>query len=69
MPPFYCALKTTFISLFDLKGSVMACEYLLLNGAAINSQDEMGKTALHLATEHGMYLFVFVIFLFFFGDI
>nr|CAD7460558.1 unnamed protein product [Timema tahoe] len=31
----------------------MACEYLLLNGAKINSQDAGGKTPLHLATELG----------------
>ncbi|XP_034243344.1 arf-GAP with coiled-coil, ANK repeat and PH domain-containing protein 2 isoform X2 [Thrips palmi] len=36
-----------------LSGSVMACEYLLLNGASINSQDSKGKTPLHLATEQG----------------
>lgn len=40
----------------------MACEYLLLNGAAINIQDDRGKTALHLATEQGRTFF----FLFFF---
>ncbi|GLH03543.1 ArfGAP with SH3 domain, ANK repeat and PH domain-containing protein [Gryllus bimaculatus] len=36
-----------------LSGSVMACEYLLLNGAKINAQDSLGKTPLHLATELG----------------
>nr|CAD7400251.1 unnamed protein product [Timema cristinae] len=35
------------------QGSVMACEYLLLNGAKINSQDDGGRTPLHLATELG----------------
>ncbi|XP_014242118.1 arf-GAP with coiled-coil, ANK repeat and PH domain-containing protein 2 [Cimex lectularius] len=34
-------------------GSVMACEYLLLNGVKINFQDNNGKTALHHATELG----------------
>ncbi|KAJ1526936.1 hypothetical protein ONE63_008484 [Megalurothrips usitatus] len=34
-------------------GSVMACEYLLLNGASINIQDEKGKTPLHIAVEQG----------------
>uniref|UniRef100_A0A1B6G7X6 Arf-GAP with coiled-coil, ANK repeat and PH domain-containing protein 2 n=1 Tax=Cuerna arida TaxID=1464854 RepID=A0A1B6G7X6_9HEMI len=36
-----------------LSGSVMACEYLLLNGAKINSQDDNGQTPLHLATSRG----------------
>ncbi|KMQ96943.1 arf-gap with coiled- ank repeat and ph domain-containing protein 2-like protein [Lasius niger] len=37
----------------NLPGSVMSCEYLLLNGARINCQDAEGKTPLHLATELG----------------
>ncbi|XP_011703691.1 PREDICTED: arf-GAP with coiled-coil, ANK repeat and PH domain-containing protein 2 [Wasmannia auropunctata] len=36
-----------------ISGSVMSCEYLLLNGARINCQDTEGKTPLHLATELG----------------
>ncbi|XP_013780647.1 arf-GAP with coiled-coil, ANK repeat and PH domain-containing protein 2-like isoform X2 [Limulus polyphemus] len=36
-----------------ISGSIMACEYLLLNGAKVNNMDEEGKTALHLATELG----------------
>ncbi|KAL6263637.1 hypothetical protein P5V15_006422 [Pogonomyrmex californicus] len=36
-----------------ISGSVMSCEYLLLNGARINCQDAEGKTPLHLATELG----------------
>ncbi|PSN46505.1 Arf-GAP with coiled-coil [Blattella germanica] len=36
-----------------ISGSVMAVEFLLLNGAKINSQDADGKTPLHLATELG----------------
>jgi len=34
-----------------LSGSVMACEYLLLNGAKINLTDGSGNTALHLAVQ------------------
>ncbi|XP_076647370.1 centaurin beta 1A [Halictus rubicundus] len=36
-----------------ISGSVMSCEYLILNGARINCQDTDGKTALYLATELG----------------
>ncbi|XP_015514988.1 arf-GAP with coiled-coil, ANK repeat and PH domain-containing protein 2 isoform X1 [Neodiprion lecontei] len=36
-----------------ISGSVMSCEYLLLNGVRINCQDAEGKTPLHLATELG----------------
>lgn len=36
-----------------ISGSVMSCEYLLLNGGRINCQDADGKTPLHLATELG----------------
>ncbi|XP_077271295.1 centaurin beta 1A isoform X2 [Temnothorax americanus] len=36
-----------------ISGSVMSCEYLLLNGARINCQDTEGKTPLYLATELG----------------
>lgn len=35
-----------------LSGSVMSCEFLLLNGCNINAIDRNGYTALHLATEH-----------------
>lgn len=34
-----------------LTGSVPCCEYLLLNGAKCNSQDSLGRSPLHLATE------------------
>ncbi|XP_066259170.1 arf-GAP with coiled-coil, ANK repeat and PH domain-containing protein 2 [Euwallacea similis] len=36
-----------------LSGSVIACAYLLLNGAKINVQDQNGRTPLHLATREG----------------
>jgi Arf-GAP/coiled-coil/ANK repeat/PH domain-containing protein len=36
-----------------LSGSVMACEYLLLNGARINALDGEKNTPLHLAAKHG----------------
>ncbi|OAD59767.1 Arf-GAP with coiled-coil, ANK repeat and PH domain-containing protein 2 [Eufriesea mexicana] len=36
-----------------ISGSVMSCEYLILNGARINCQDGYGKTPLYLATELG----------------
>lgn len=34
-----------------LQGSLMTCEFLLLNGADINSTDQKGYTPLHLAIE------------------
>ncbi|XP_050080063.1 arf-GAP with coiled-coil, ANK repeat and PH domain-containing protein 1 [Anopheles maculipalpis] len=36
-----------------LSGSVMSCEFLLLNGAPINATDRYGRTPLHLAAEQG----------------
>ena len=36
-----------------LQGSVMAVEFLILNGAKINAQDADGKTPLHIATVLG----------------
>lgn len=36
-----------------ISGSVMACEYLLLNGAAIDAVDELGYSALHISTAKG----------------
>ena len=36
-----------------LSGSVMACEFLLLNGARINVLDGDKNTPLHLAAKHG----------------
>ncbi|KOX68128.1 Arf-GAP with coiled-coil, ANK repeat and PH domain-containing protein 2 [Melipona quadrifasciata] len=37
-----------------ISGSVMSCEYLILNGARINCQDDDGKTPLYLATKLGI---------------
>jgi len=34
-------------------GSVMACEFLILNGAKTTAADENGDTALHIAAKHG----------------
>lgn len=42
-----------FVFFFLQKGSVMACEYLLLNGIQIDAIDADGNTPLHLATEKG----------------
>jgi Arf-GAP/coiled-coil/ANK repeat/PH domain-containing protein len=42
----------------------MAVEFLLLNGAKINTQDADGKTPLHLATELGNKFFIFIVHLF-----
>jgi hypothetical protein len=50
----------TKINMF-LQGSVMAVEFLLLNGAKINMQDADGKTPLHLATELGKNIFYFIL--------
>ncbi|XP_063703447.1 arf-GAP with coiled-coil, ANK repeat and PH domain-containing protein 2 [Culicoides brevitarsis] len=36
-----------------LSGSLMSCEFLLLNGSNIDAVDRNGETALHLATEKG----------------
>ena len=36
-----------------LSGSVMACKFLLLNGAKINAVDASGNTPLHLAAKQG----------------
>ncbi|KAG4078434.1 hypothetical protein HA402_007385 [Bradysia odoriphaga] len=46
-------LNRTALHQAILSGSVMACEYLLLNGIPIDSVDDNGYTALHLATEKG----------------
>ena len=43
-----CAIHQSIVS-----GSVMACEFLLLNGAKINAADGNGNTPLHLAATHG----------------
>lgn len=45
--------QRSFLHQAVLSGSVMACEYLLLNGAAIDAVDEMGYSALHISTAKG----------------
>ncbi|XP_058818210.1 arf-GAP with coiled-coil, ANK repeat and PH domain-containing protein 2 [Topomyia yanbarensis] len=45
-------LDRTALHAAILSGSVMSCEFLLLNGCNINAIDRNGYTALHLATEH-----------------
>ncbi|XP_058443765.1 arf-GAP with coiled-coil, ANK repeat and PH domain-containing protein 2 [Malaya genurostris] len=45
-------LDRTALHAAILSGSVMSCEFLLLNGCNINATDRNGYTALHLATEH-----------------
>ncbi|KAL5285293.1 ACAP2 family protein [Megaselia abdita] len=46
-------LNRTFLHQAVLSGSVMACEFLLLNGVQIDISDDNGYTALHLATQKG----------------
>ena len=46
-------INTILFLFFDLQGSVTVLQYLLLNGAKINTRDAAGKTALLLATELG----------------
>ncbi|XP_067618974.1 arf-GAP with coiled-coil, ANK repeat and PH domain-containing protein 2 isoform X3 [Eurosta solidaginis] len=43
----------TYLHQAVMSGSVMACEYLLLNGVPIDSADDNGETALHLSTAKG----------------
>lgn len=45
--------QRSFLHQAVLSGSVMACEYLLLNGAAIDAVDELGYSALHISTAKG----------------
>ncbi|EDV42519.1 uncharacterized protein Dana_GF16981, isoform A [Drosophila ananassae] len=45
--------QRSFLHQAVISGSVMACEYLLLNGAAIDAVDELGYTALHISTAKG----------------
>jgi len=45
--------RSTVIHQSILSGSVMACEFLLLNGARIDAQDSDGNTPLHLAAGQG----------------
>ncbi|XP_014097855.2 arf-GAP with coiled-coil, ANK repeat and PH domain-containing protein 2 isoform X1 [Bactrocera oleae] len=43
----------TYLHQAVLSGSVMACEYLLLNGVPIDAADDNGETALHMSTARG----------------
>ncbi|KAH8242580.1 hypothetical protein KR032_000253, partial [Drosophila birchii] len=45
--------QRSFLHQAVISGSVMACEYLLLNGAAIDGVDELGYSALHISTAKG----------------
>ncbi|XP_034665816.1 arf-GAP with coiled-coil, ANK repeat and PH domain-containing protein 2 isoform X1 [Drosophila subobscura] len=45
--------QRSFLHQAVISGSVMACEYLLLNGAAIDAVDELGYSALHISTAKG----------------
>ncbi|XP_037717283.1 arf-GAP with coiled-coil, ANK repeat and PH domain-containing protein 2 isoform X1 [Drosophila subpulchrella] len=45
--------QRSFLHQAVISGSVMACEFLLLNGAAIDAVDEMGYSALHISTAKG----------------
>ena len=47
------ATNSSVIHQSILSGSVMACEFLLLNGARINVVDGEKNTPLHLAAKHG----------------
>lgn len=47
--------ERTPVHLAVQSGSVTALQYLLLNGAKINTRDGAGKTALLLATESGIF--------------
>ena len=46
---------------FYSQGSKTALQFLLLNGAKINTRDKAGKTALLLATELGIFKFLIAI--------
>lgn len=38
----------------SLKGSVIGCEYLFLNGAKMDCKDGKGRTPLHFASDLGL---------------
>jgi len=45
--------RFTALHLAAQQGNTEACEYLLRNGALVNTQDHHGRTALHKAVESG----------------
>uniref|UniRef100_A0A1I8NN22 Arf-GAP with coiled-coil, ANK repeat and PH domain-containing protein 2 n=1 Tax=Stomoxys calcitrans TaxID=35570 RepID=A0A1I8NN22_STOCA len=51
----------TYLHQAVLSGSVMACEYLLLNGVPIDVVDDNGYSALHISTEKGFIAQVYLL--------
>uniref|UniRef100_A0A1A9W837 Arf-GAP with coiled-coil, ANK repeat and PH domain-containing protein 2 n=1 Tax=Glossina brevipalpis TaxID=37001 RepID=A0A1A9W837_9MUSC len=51
----------TYLHQAVLSGSVMACEYLLLNGIPIDSVDANGLSALHISTSKGFIAQVYLL--------
>lgn len=57
------------IKFLFLQGSVMACEYLILNASDINIQDDHGQTPLFFATQLGIFSYFVLLVLLFSLDI
>nr|XP_033486370.1 BAR_ACAPs and ArfGap_ACAP domain-containing protein [Epinephelus lanceolatus] len=49
----HLCLLVVFLFLCCLQGSLLACEFLLLNGANVNHRDQRGQGALHAAATAG----------------